>query len=87
MMFSKFYCTLSTLNFEKSSNTTKNLEEIKKNLPIILSLKWPLLEPKMFIVFNNAAPGVLSHFNNPVFMYMNFTNMRSYLGIIFIEFK
>ena len=38
------------LHFEKSSNTAKNLEKMKKNLSIILLLKWPLLQPKMFTV-------------------------------------
>ena len=33
-------------HFEKSSNTAKFLEKIKKNLPIILLLKWLLLKPK-----------------------------------------
>ena len=48
--FSEFCSTFGTLHFEKSSNTAKKLEQMKKNVSIILSLKWPLLEPKMFIV-------------------------------------
>ena len=49
--FSEFCSTFGTLHFEKSSNTAKSLEKMKKNLSIILLLKWPpLLEPKMFIV-------------------------------------
>ena len=51
IMFSEFCCAFGNLHFEKSSNTAKNfLEKMKKNLPISLLLKWPLMEPKMFIV-------------------------------------
>ena len=39
MIFSEFCCTFGTLHFEKSSNTAKNFEKMKKNLPIILLLK------------------------------------------------
>ena len=47
---SKFCSTFSTLHFEKPSNTAKSLEKMKKNISIILFLKWPLLEPKIFTV-------------------------------------
>ena len=43
----------SALHFEKSSNTAKILDKVKKFFPIItiiMPLKWPLLEPKVFIV-------------------------------------
>ena len=49
--FSEFCCILGTIHFEKSWNTAKHfLENMKKNLPIILLRKWPLLEPKIFTV-------------------------------------
>ena len=48
--FSKLCSTFGTLYIEKSSNTVESLEKMKKNLSIILLLKWPLLDPKMFIV-------------------------------------
>ena len=41
---------LALSTYEKSSNTAKSLEKMKKNLSIILLLKWPLLEQKMFTV-------------------------------------
>ena len=45
------FSTFGTLHFEKSSNAVKNLDCMKKNLPnVIMALKWPLLEPKIFIV-------------------------------------
>ena len=44
------HLVLTHLHFEKSSNTAKSLEKIKKNLSIILLLKWPLLKQKMFTV-------------------------------------
>ena len=63
--FSKFRCTFGTLHFEKSSNTAKSLGKIKKNLSIILLLKCPLLESKMFTVCNgiycNAAWAITGH--------------------------
>ena len=37
--FSEFYSSFGTLHFEKSSNTAKSLENMKKNLSIILLLK------------------------------------------------
>ena len=46
--FSEFCSIFGTLHFEKSLNTAKNLEKMKKNLSIILLLKWPLFQPKMF---------------------------------------
>ena len=48
--FSECCSTFGTLHFEKSSNTAKSLEKMKKILSIIPLLKWSLLEPKMFIV-------------------------------------
>jgi len=48
--FSKFCNTFVTLHLEKSSNTAKKIGENEENLSIILLLKWPLLEPKMFTV-------------------------------------
>ena len=45
------------LCFEKSSNTAKNWKKTKKNLSIILLLKWPLLEPKMFTVLWDRSVG------------------------------
>ena len=41
---------ICALHFEKSSNTVKSLEKMKKNPSIILIPKWPHLEPKMFTV-------------------------------------
>ena len=48
--FSEFCSTFCTLHFEKSANTEKSLEKMKKNLSNILLLKRPLLEPKIFTV-------------------------------------
>ena len=53
---SEFCSTFGTLHFEKSSNTAKSLEKVKKNLSIILLLKWSLLEPKMLILNENTSP-------------------------------
>ena len=47
--FYKYCSTFGTFYFEKSSYIAKNSEKMKKNLPII-TIKWPLLESKMFIV-------------------------------------
>ena len=49
--FSEFCRTFGILHFQKSSNSAKSLEKMKKNLSIILLLKWPFLEPKMFIAY------------------------------------
>ena len=48
--FSEFCSAFATLHFEKSLNTAKGLEKIKKILSIILLIIWLLLKPKMFIV-------------------------------------
>ena len=48
--FSELCCIFGTLHFEKSSNNAIFFQKMKKNLPIIILLKWPLLEPKIFTV-------------------------------------
>ena len=50
MIFPSFAAHFGTLHFDKSSNTAKCLEKMKKNLSIIPLHKCLLLAPKMFIV-------------------------------------